>query len=122
MEYGNVVWGGSYDTDINKLEKINIAAMRLISGATSNSNISNLYGETALLTIHQRIDNATLIMLYKIMNNNCPNYLSNLMPPFVYESSQYRLRSDINIKIPAVRLEIFKRSFFHRAIRLWNAL
>ena len=62
MEYGIVVWGGSYDNDIYKLEQINIAAMRLISGATANSNIHNLYIETALISIRERAENAYYVV------------------------------------------------------------
>ena len=51
MEYGNVVWGVSYGCDIDKLERINIMAMRLITGAPCNSNIGNLFKETGMVTI-----------------------------------------------------------------------
>ena len=51
MEYANVVWGGSYDTDILKLENIHIDAMRLITGATARSNIQNLHYELGAYTV-----------------------------------------------------------------------
>ena len=35
LEYANVVWGGSYDSDILKLEIIHVDAMRLVTGATA---------------------------------------------------------------------------------------
>ena len=93
MEYGNAVWGGSYDSDIDKLERINIAAMRLITGATSNSSIAKLYEETALLSIPQRIENAMLILLFRIIKGQSPNYLTRLLPASVGESNQYSLRN-----------------------------
>ena len=49
MEYTLSVWGGTYDSDINKLKSIHVDAMRLISGATGRSNIRNLYIETAAI-------------------------------------------------------------------------
>ena len=51
LEYGNLIWGGSYDTDINNLERINIDAMRLVSGAVYRSNLKNLYDETSFVTV-----------------------------------------------------------------------
>ena len=41
MEYGIVVWGGTFDINILKLEQINVEALRIITGATSWSNISD---------------------------------------------------------------------------------
>ena len=38
------------------------------------------------------------------------------------EIIHYNLRNNRNIKLPFSRLESFRRSFFPRAIRLWNAL
>ena len=41
MEYGIVVWGGTYDTSLAKLEERNIKAMRITTGTTEKSNIAN---------------------------------------------------------------------------------
>ena len=46
MEYCIAVWGGTYDSNILKLERLNVEAQRLITDATARSNISNLYAET----------------------------------------------------------------------------
>ena len=43
MEYAVAVWGGSYDSDILKLELIHVNGMCLVTGATAWSNIANLY-------------------------------------------------------------------------------
>ncbi len=45
MEYANVVWGGTYESDMLKLERIHIDGMRLVTGATARSNIANLYND-----------------------------------------------------------------------------
>ena len=122
LEYGIIVWGGTYDTDIIKLEKIHVDAMRLITGATARSNIAELYKETAFLSIRDRIDNLTLTMLYKTKNNLSPGYLTTLLPNSNQEANRYNLRNNHNLRLPFSRLETFKRSFFPRATRLWNAL
>lgn len=49
MEYASVVWGGTYKSDMNKLEKIQIDAMRVITGATARSSILSLYNDTELI-------------------------------------------------------------------------
>ena len=122
LEYGSVVWGGSCDVNISKLEKIHVDAMRLVTGATAGSNIHRLYTETGWLSVRSRIDNAMVIMLYKVRNELVPNYLCEILEPHYAEQIHYRLRNDNDIKLPFTRREAFRRSFFPSAIRLWNKL
>ena len=121
MEYANVVWGGSYDCDIMKLENIHIDAIRLIAGATARSNIVNLYHEVNFQTIGTRIQNSSLNMMYKIVNGLAPTYLLNLITKEDYDR-RYNLRIKKPLKIPYCRLETFSRSFFPRTAKHWNDL
>jgi len=75
MEYANVVWGGTYESDMLKLEIIHIDGMRLVTGATAQSNIVNLYSDTCWLSIHGICNNAMLTMMYKIKDNTAPEYI-----------------------------------------------
>jgi len=122
MEYGNVIWGGTYDSDMLKLERIHIDAMRLVIGATARSNIANLYTETSWQSMMDRRNKAMLIMLYKIKNNLAPIYLQHLIPPENYEHIRYNLRNNHDIVVPPVRLESYRRSFVPYSIALWNQL
>ena len=121
MEYANIVWGGSYDCDIMKLETIHIDANRLITGATARSNIVSLYDEVNFQTVGTRIQNSSLIMMYKIVNELAPTYLLNLITK-EDDDRRYNLRLKNPLKIPFCRLETFSRSFFPRTAKLWNDL
>ena len=122
LEYGLIVWGGTYNTDILKLERIQLDALRLISGATARSSMAAVYKETSFVSIRERIDYLSLVMLYRIKNDLSPDYLKCLLPADNTEVIHYNLRNNRNIKLPFSRLESFRRSFFPRAIRLWKAL
>ena len=121
FDYASVLWGGTYKSDIIKLEQIQIDAMRLITGATARSNIMSLYNETKLITLQQRITNTMLTLMYKILHNLCPTYLSNLVNPSE-DNKIYNLRSQAAVKVPFARLETFKRSFITHTCSLWNSL
>lgn len=121
MEYGNVVWGGTYKSDLDKLEKIQVDSMRLITGATARSHVNLLYRDTCLITTHQRTYNCMLTMMWKIRNGICPTYLADLMPP-ARENERYNLRNRPEIQPPFARLESHKRSFIPFTCRLWNDL
>ena len=79
MEYAQVVWGGTYDSDMVKLERIQVDALRLITGATAQSNIAKLYEDTNFETMRCRTDAAMSSMMYKIVHRSAPNYLSDLI-------------------------------------------
>ncbi len=122
MEYGIVVWGGTYDSDMAKLERIHADGMRLVTGATARSNIANLFEETKWQRISQRRDHSMQIMLYKIKNQLAPSYLFDLIPPENQEYIRYNLRNNSDIAVPQIRLESYRRSFVPFAISLWNQL
>ena len=79
MEYGNIVWGGTYNSDIVKLERIHVDASRLITGATARSNIAKLHEESKLRSIKDRTTTATLSMMYRIINGLSPQYLEDIL-------------------------------------------
>ena len=122
MEYGISVWGGSYDCDINKLEKINCDGMRLITGAPAGSNSSKLYRDTNLPSIRETYTRAALIMFYKMVNKLTPNNLGRLIPTHNPGSTGYNLRNIGDLHNVHTRLDVHERSFFPRAIKLWNSL
>ena len=121
MMYACIVWGGSYDSDMQKLETIHIDAMRLITGATARSNINNVMSEYGGNTISDHIKQATLVMFFKIYSRKAPQYLIDILDQLNVERN-YILRNENNVRIPYCRLESYKRSFFPRAIGLWNDL
>ena len=120
MEYCICVWGGTYDYNLEKLERIHCDGMRLITGAPARSNIRKLYLDTSLPSVREVCDIATSTMFYKIMNGVTPTYLSALVP--AHGNSGYNLRNSNNIRNIATRLDSHVRSFFPRAIKLWNSL
>ena len=45
MEYANIVWAGAHYNDLVKLDRIQVDALRIVTGCTKRSNIANLYKE-----------------------------------------------------------------------------
>ena len=43
IEYADVAWAGAHCTDLIKLDKLQVEAMRIVTGCTNRSNIANLY-------------------------------------------------------------------------------
>jgi hypothetical protein len=61
-------------------------------------------------------------MFYKIVHNEAPVYLTNLLLPRVGENNRYNLRNQDDFTLLPVRTESFRKSFFPQTIRDWNQL
>jgi hypothetical protein len=72
------------------------------------------------LKVRREVNNLTLF--FKIYNNLAPEYLSDLIPPTVVETSNYYLRNSQNISEQINRLALLQQSFFPSTIKLWNTL
>jgi hypothetical protein len=121
MEHGNVVWGGTYDSDILKLERIQVDALRLVTGATKRSSIDGLYQDTRWKTIRERIDRAMLCMMFKITNGLSPDYLTDIMQSLEKTPVTYPIRNRGEFEAPYSK-ESGRKSFFHKGTCLWEDL
>ena len=111
-----------YDCDLTKIVQIHIDAMRLVTSATARCNIVELYTESGWQSISTRLDNAKLLLLFKIQNNLATDYLIALLPPRNQEMSSYNLRNREDFRIPYSRTNTLFNSFFPSTLRLWNNL
>ena len=61
-------------------------------------------------------------MFHKMINYQCPGYLSNLAPPVVSTTNPYHRRRPYERLIPAHKTELYANSFISSTIQLWNTL
>ena len=122
LEYGNIVWIGANDGLLDKIDKIETRAMRLVTGATNRTNINSMYIDLQWQSIRSRRDFHALKMMFKIINRMCPEYLYNLLPRRTNDGHNINLRYPNRFIIPKTRVSLYKKSFFPRTISLWNDL
>ena len=60
--------------------------------------------------------------MYNVNAGLVPSYISDLIPPFVNEISDYPLRNNRNISLPYNRTNISQKSCKPSSIGLWNGL
>jgi hypothetical protein len=99
-----------------------IEAARIVCGFPSYASIASIYKETGWDKLKVRREVKNLTLFYKIYNNLAPEYLSDLIPPTVSETSNYYLRNSQNISQQVNRLALLQQSFFPSTIKLWNTL
>ena len=112
LEYAAVVWDGCTAYEITRLERIQYEAARIVTGLTRSVSIDKLIKEIGWLSLSDRRLFQKAVLMYKIINGLAPEYISNIMPPFVSERTEYSLRNAADISVLSRRTEIYSRSFF----------
>ena len=122
LEYGSEVWDNCGAVNSDRLKKVQTEAARIVTGLTSYASLDSIYCETGWEKLTVRPEVKKLNLFDKIINNEAPEYLSELIPPTVAESNNYNLRNRHNISQPANRLSKYQNSFFPSTIKTWNTL
>ena len=122
LEYGAEIWDGCSMADANRLEQIQMNAARIVTGLPVFASLNSLYFETGWETLADRRRVRKLTLMYKIVNNDVPSYLLDLLPNRVNETNIYNLRNNTDFVIPFTRLCSYESSFFPSTLKLWNDL
>ena len=93
LEYADVVWDNCNQYEFDELEKIQIEAVRIVTGATELVSVDSLYTETGWETLSSRRLNHKPLLFFKMKSGLCPTYLASLVPPIVGNNTVYSLRN-----------------------------
>ena len=111
------------NTQSNTLENLHLEAMRIIIGSVQGTNYQKLYGnESGFCTLKERRKRHKLIQFHKMINNTCPDYLSDLVPSLVSATYPYHRRQPYGRTIPSFRTELYRNSFSPSSTLPWNSL
>ena len=122
LEYSAIVWDNCTIQNSNTLEKLQNEAARLVTGLTRSVSLENLYKECGWVPLSTRQQEQKLSFMFKAVNSLTPDYIYELIPPLVSDTSQYTLRNSRNINIPFTRTEISRKSCIPSSVALWNSL
>ena len=106
----------------DRIERIQLEAARIVTGLTAYASTESIFTETGWESLKCRREQRKLVLFYKIVNGDCPEYLTDLLPPLVSDITPYNLRSGQNYIIPQANLTIYQQSFFPATLKLWNSL
>ena len=69
---------------------------------------------------HRDEQTKKLTLMFRIVNNETPGYLKNLLPNRDGDQTHYQLRNNQNYEVPYSRLCSYENSYFPSSLRLWN--
>ena len=79
LEYADVVWNNCTRYQVNALEKLQLEAARIVTGATKLVSLEVLYNETGWESLETRRSKHKMCLFYKMNKSKSRNYPSSLV-------------------------------------------
>ena len=123
LDYCNSLMSGMADSLLQKVQSVQNAAARLVSGASRRDHITPVLRELHWLPVRQRIHFKLGCLMYKSLSGQTPQYLADDVQ-LVADSGRRRLRSARyrTCVVPRTHNSFGHRSFSAAGPRVWNAL
>ena len=123
LDFMNSLYFGLKNSEIQKLQKVQNAAARLVVLATRRAHITQHLHDLHWLPVRQRIKYKMILTTYKCLHGMGPDYLIDLLELYKNERNGLRSEDTKLLKEPLSRLTSFgDRAFRTAAPCLWNKL
>ena len=119
LEYGNVLYDSATNEDLEVLSKIEVEAMRVITGARKRCNLQALSNEFKWPDLEERRKNQKIVTLCKVITKKFPPYLLDDLPQF-YDNARNVRRN--TFAVPRCIHDYYSRSYIPSSVELWNNL
>ena len=122
MDYCNVLLYNIPKYQLNRLQRIQNNAARLVCKKNIYEHVTPLFWSLHWLPIEYRIKYKIATLCYKTLNNNTPHYISELINLYTPPRS-LRSENQMLLSVPKKRSKRYaERTFIHGAPNVWNAL
>ena len=118
IDYCCTIWGSCSQNLLDKMLKFQKRAARVILDKPFDAPSEELFQQLSWMKFHARIDYKKAIIIYKSLNEQCPEYLRD---KFKYSQNK-GLRSFDNklLQLPKPKLEFFRKSLTYSGPKIWN--
>uniref|UniRef100_A0A3P8PIB2 Pyrin domain-containing protein n=1 Tax=Astatotilapia calliptera TaxID=8154 RepID=A0A3P8PIB2_ASTCA len=82
LDYCNLLLSGCPKNSLKSLQLIQNAAARVLTGTRKREHISPVLASLHWLPVKSRIEFKILLLTYKVLNNQAPSYLNDLVVPY----------------------------------------
>jgi len=124
-EYGCTIWGYSSQTNIDKIQRLQNWSARIVTGNYDfiNSRGQDLVASLNWQTFDQRRDYLMSTLMFRCMNGQAPDYLTDNLNLVNEISERVTRNSQGNLLyIPLANIEKYKESFVFMGGSNWNKL
>ena len=114
IRYGNFVWGSISSSELQALQRLQNRALSIIERARFKDTWPKKW-----LSVVNLIRFDRCVMVYKIVNKQCPESLWNMFQQRCSISHHItRIYGDLDV--PKLNLELTKKGFHYSGIKAWN--
>ena len=121
VRYCLAVYGNGSQKNMNRLQKIQNFALRVISGRRKFDHISDVRDDLGWPTVPELHEQHCLNFLHKIVSTGIPQALASKLQA----NSDFRSRNtrqDADLALPRIRTEAGRRRLFYRSAQCYNSL
>ena len=120
LDYRDILFDQTSNSSFHeKLESVQYNACLALTGAIRGSSKEKIYQELGFESLRVRRWYRKLCLFYKVLKNEHPQYLFNLIP---VRPTLYPTRNPLNIPLLNANHNFFKNSSFPSTIIEWNEL
>ena len=122
LDYGNALYYEVSQSALARLQTVQNAAARLLTGTRKREHITPVLASLHWLPVLFRIHFKILLFAFKSLNGLAPPYLSELLQPYT-PARTLRSADQLLLRVPRVRRKLRgDRAFSVSAPTLWNSL
>jgi hypothetical protein len=107
--------------DINKLQLLQNRGLRIILKKPRRTNIKWMLDALKMLSVQQRVNFNTLILIFKIRNKMVPTYLQDEIL-YTHEATTRTLRNADDFRLPRYQRSYTQNMIWHDGLQLFNEL
>jgi hypothetical protein len=124
LDYCNSLLFGVSSDQLRRLQSVQNAAARLISGTRKFDHISPVLCDLHWLPVAKRITYKLAMLVHKCLNGNAPSYLANVCVPVTTLPGRRQLRSATTgqLFVPRTNTNVGGRGFSVCGPVTWNSL
>ena len=122
IDYCLSIWGDAPSDSLSKLFRLQKRAARIVLNVNKDTPSIYMFNKLGWMSVYQRVIYQKYLIMYNIVNNICPKYLSRII--CFRSEGIYNLRSSdkCTLTVPFPRKELFKKSLQYSGAHLWNIL
>ena len=121
LDYCNAVLHGAPTGSIQKLQRVQNPAARIVLQAPRWTHAQPLLEHLHWLPVQQRVDYKLAVLAYKVRSTGTPSYLSHHIKPRI-STRHLRSSSHLLLRKPTTRTHFADRAFRCTAPTVWNSL
>ena len=124
LDYCNAVFAALPHCQIQRLQSVQNAAVRLVAGAMKYDHVTPLLRDQHWLPVARRVDYKLCMLVYRCLHNTAPEYLQECIKLLSDTQSRYALRSSdtFTVCVPRTHSALGGRAFAVAGPRAWNNL